>query len=397
MKEVKKFSFLFLCILMLFLVACDKDSIEKPTVQPTAQPTLAPTQEPLKESEGLEMYLDKHKGYYVKGIGTCTDTVIVIPNEYNGEPIVGIHYGAFRDNKNITKVVMNNTIDEIRSNAFSRCENLEEVILNDSLTTLGGDTFSYCTSLKEIKIGDNVKIINLNDFNSCSSLEKVTLGKSVKIIGNNAFSGCKIKEIHFPASLEKIDKSFWTTYLEKITIDPENETYTVRENCLMQGDTLILSNINGTIPEGTTAIGDSAFWNNTTITQIVVPEGVTSIGVGSFAFCSNLSDISLPQSLTLIDQIAFTGCEKLTTIILPKTVEIKRMLFDGCKNLTHIYYEGNSEDWYNVSPAQSIASQKVTFCIYAETEAEMYLTDTTLPNVEWMFWRYVDGEPKIYT
>lgn len=44
----------------------------------------------------------------------------------------------------------------------------------------------------------------------------------------------------------------------------------------------------------TTAIGESAFENNTTIKKITVPDSVTSISSGVFSGCSSLTEITLP-------------------------------------------------------------------------------------------------------
>ena len=42
-------------------------------------------------SEGLSFELNDSKtGYIVTGIGTCTDTEIIIPSKYNGLPVTSI-------------------------------------------------------------------------------------------------------------------------------------------------------------------------------------------------------------------------------------------------------------------------------------------------------------------
>ena len=47
-------------------------------------------------SEGLTYELNIHKdGYIVTGMGTCTDTRVVIPSTYNGLPVMSIAKGAF--------------------------------------------------------------------------------------------------------------------------------------------------------------------------------------------------------------------------------------------------------------------------------------------------------------
>lgn len=74
-------------------------------------------------SEGLDMYLSwDGTRYSLIGIGTCTDTEIVIPNEYNGLPVTDIVDG-FSDNKDITKVVFGSNINYIEYWTFDGCSN----------------------------------------------------------------------------------------------------------------------------------------------------------------------------------------------------------------------------------------------------------------------------------
>ena len=65
-------------------------------------------------SEGLEMTLiGEGNTYTVSGIGTCTDTEILIPLTFNGLPVVAVNAGAFFDNTAITSVVLPDGITSI--------------------------------------------------------------------------------------------------------------------------------------------------------------------------------------------------------------------------------------------------------------------------------------------
>ena len=78
--------------------------------------------------------------YAVIGIGTCSDIVIVIPEEYNGKPVTEIAEKAFYQNKQIVSVQIPQTIQEIGAKAFSGCDNLSSVTLPDKVN-LGLDVF----------------------------------------------------------------------------------------------------------------------------------------------------------------------------------------------------------------------------------------------------------------
>lgn len=71
------------------------------------------------------------------------------------------------------------------------------------------------------------------------------------------------------------------------------------------------------IPEGVSAVGDSAFMYSGRLERVVIPEGVKTIGEQAFAFCPALQEVQLPMSLEDIGCGAFTDCEKLEGLWIP--------------------------------------------------------------------------------
>lgn len=84
-----------------------------------------------------------------------------------------------------------------------------------------------------------------------------------------------------------------------------------------------------------TAIGDSCFEGNTTITGVYIGENITSIGNKAFMNCKNLTMVDftgVPYTIT-VGENAFKKCESLVTIDLPAAESIGRFAFDGCTAL----------------------------------------------------------------
>ena len=155
-----------------------------------------------KASEGLEIsyyYWDEY--YYVSGIGTCTDTDIVIPSEYNGKPVKSISNDAF-ENSRITSVLIPDSVTFIGNNAFSWCKNLASITIPDSVTTIGDYAFDSCKNLASITIPDSVTTIGSYAFYSCESLTSITIPDSVTTIGSYAFYNCEsLTSITIPNSV----------------------------------------------------------------------------------------------------------------------------------------------------------------------------------------------------
>ncbi len=92
------------------------------------------------------------------------------------------------------------------------------------------------------------------------------------------------------------------------------------------------------IPNGVTSIGTQAFAWCSSLTEIVIPNGVTRIEHGAFEYCSSLTEIVIPESVTWIDSNAFKYCSSLTEIVIPNSVtSISGDTFTGCTNLKTMF------------------------------------------------------------
>ena len=119
------------------------------TVKTDTIPKIAP-------SQGLEFTIVYGDGSvyssdycYVSGIGTCTDTNIVIPSEYEGV-----------------------TVRAIGMYAFVNCTSIKSVTIPRGVTDIRQGAFKNCTSLETVTIPGNIKFADYV-FKGCSSLEKI--------------------------------------------------------------------------------------------------------------------------------------------------------------------------------------------------------------------------------
>ena len=91
------------------------------------------------------------------------------------------------------------------------------------------------------------------------------------------------------------------------------------------------------IPEGATAIGDSAFCCCGDLKSVTIPEGVTYIGASAFRDCDRLSNVVIPGSVTFIGDGAFLGCKSLHSVVIPKgMVSIGNWAFADCVGLRNV-------------------------------------------------------------
>ena len=141
-------------------------------------------------SQGLAYSLSADGTYATcTGIGTCTETSIIIAPTYQGKPVTSIGDWAFGNCSSLTSVVIPDSVTTIGEYAFAWCDSLTSVVIPDSVTTIGNSAFYLCRSLTEIVIPDSVTSIGSGAFWNCDSLRSVVIGSGVTSIGGDAFLG----------------------------------------------------------------------------------------------------------------------------------------------------------------------------------------------------------------
>jgi len=103
------------------------------------------------------------------------DTVVVIPEQIDGQNVTIIGMNAFKGNSAITSVTIPETVTLVGENAFSGCVSLTEAVLPETLECIDIGAFSDCTSLAEITVPRSVRYILNDAFLNCTSLECITV------------------------------------------------------------------------------------------------------------------------------------------------------------------------------------------------------------------------------
>ena len=92
------------------------------------------------------------------------------------------------------------------------------------------------------------------------------------------------------------------------------------------------------LPNSVTTIGDNAFMGCSNLTSIVLPDAVTMVGVGTFQGCSSLASVTFGPSVTTIGNVAFEGCSSLTALYIPNAVTmLGNWAFCNCTSLDSLY------------------------------------------------------------
>lgn len=113
-------------------------------------------------------------------------------------------------------------VTEISKNAFYANKNITSVIISDSVTRIGNAAFISCTKMTELVCGAGVEIIENNAFLGCEALAKLHLGSSVKKIGAAAFGACaKLTHIDYEGTEENFGAIENRADMTKISVNYE--------------------------------------------------------------------------------------------------------------------------------------------------------------------------------
>ena len=244
-------------------------------------------------------------------------TEVVIPETYNGRPVYEIEREAFKDCTKLTSVIIPETVVTIDFRAFWNCESLTSIVIPDSVKNIYGNAFFDCMSLKEVKLSENLTELN-NIFWDCTSLESIHIPARVYAISSNEFSDC--------------------TSLKKITVDEDNPYYYSKDNCIIDRQTgvLVKGCKTSVIPEGVTAIGESAFRFVRGIDTLVIPDTVTQIGEDAFYDAEITGKLTIPGSIAVLPEYSFSSSNINELVLSEGVTTIAEDSFDGAaiKKLT---------------------------------------------------------------
>jgi predicted ribosomally synthesized peptide with SipW-like signal peptide len=235
---------------------------------------------------------------------------------------------------------------------------------------VGDDDFSHVSLYKSAyktftNDEDNVTLdfsveLPLDAGNEYQNNKSTSITYAIEAVQYNAntSSGSKAYYEYVPAGSAGLNlTSDNLTYLTYVNGEPTSIQLTADNIDKTATEVVIPSEING-IP--VTSIGENAFANlveapedylnpytyyeNNTLTSVVIPDTVTEISDNAFENCIALSSVTLGNSIKTIGESAFDNCKSLTSITLPDSLtEIKDKAFMYTEGLTSITFPASVE------------------------------------------------------
>ena len=210
----------------------------------------------LNESEKIVFTVDGNGVLTAVSGLTESDMTVEIPSEGGGVAVKEIGQGVFKDNKNIGRL-----------------------IIPDSVKILGYRMCSGCTALREVRLPSGLTVIPDEAFDGCSSLRTINFPETLKEIRSDAFCGTALTGFVAPNSLTGI----WA-YAFK--------------NCADLA-TAELNNVS--------SLGSGAFQNCTALQSVVLSDRMTELSDHVFDGCTALAEINMPDNAIAVPFSMFNG------------------------------------------------------------------------------------------
>ena len=238
-------------------------------------------------TESLEtefVFADLGDGYtVVHYLGNANK--VSIPEYYMEKPVISIDRWAFNSNKTTTKLIVPNSIQEIKKDAICNCSALKTVTLGNGIKTIGANAFGICPLLETINLPEGLTYIGDEAFRECPKLRSMSLPNSIESFGKAMFKG--------------YDNMEYTTYEGGKYLGNNGNPYLVLVGMSSSWNTSI------TIHNKCKLIANGAF-EKINFTELNFGTGVKIIGKLAFSQCKGLTEITFPDSLIKIDDNAFS-------------------------------------------------------------------------------------------
>ena len=399
------------------------------------------------QTEGVLYVLDEAQDcYYVSGY-TGTSKEVYVLSEYESKPVSYVKFEAFKDNTNITKVVLPASVTELKGGVFLNCYNLKYISMT-GVETLNdwnaNNNFLNCINLETVIVGkmfevhaqqfklhNETAVTNPNIYvDGAKSESSISIEYGGDI--NNLLSGdvyykgdaSKCFEWNFDVNGNIVHGAnahnfvdgkckncgVYNTMGVVYNYNEAKDCYYVGDNkTLNEAEVTILSKYNdGTHGEkNVTFVKYCAFNGNGNIRKVVLPASVTSFDGSVFANCANLEYVSMVGvaniNVTTLQELPhkaiygstndftnhnFMNCPKLSTVVVGKNFTVGDAMFmttNGDAASVNIYTLATSASDGGITlNKDNNATLTGNIYYYSETKASGA-------------WHYENGVPTLWT
>ena len=207
-----------------------------------------------------DMTVEVYNGCQLDADGhiTIPPTTIFEGKEYT---VVRIGWYSFSGRTDLKSIDFPSTITSIGTSAFYACP-FSELNFPPNLERIDDFAFSECDSLREVVFPEGLTSIGGMCFADCKKLERIVFPSTVTYIGGDAFRYTAVKSVDIPGSVKEVNGFDRCEQLAEVTVH-----------------------------EGSTSLGDFAFFECPNLKELRLPSTINYLGKW---IVSSLNDLYIP-------------------------------------------------------------------------------------------------------
>lgn len=246
----------------------------------------------------------------------------------------------------IVNLSMCSMLETISIEAFAYCKNVTEILLPNSLQEILNSAFSSCEKISNVTIPASVRKIGSNAFSSCSTFKNVTFepGSNLETLENAVFWNTNVLSFEIPENVSNISGTALSRgRITNLQIHPNNNHLKFKDNIIFSANYSILffvfdSHIESyEIPDSVNILGDYCFYY-LHIKSITIPNSVTTLKDGCFEY-TEISTITIPESVKRIEYHALTSIRELKNITFLGPIDyFENSIIKNCPSLELIIF-----------------------------------------------------------
>lgn len=209
-----------------------------------------------------------------------------------GANVVGTTLVSWDNPKGVIRIP--NGVKDISRDVFRDNDNITSVIIPSSVENIGAYAFNDCNNLVSVQfLGTGLKIIGENAFNYCNNLVSITLPTTLTTISDEAFRGCtKLTSLELPNKLETIGRGAFQNCASITTVS---------------------------IPNSVVSLQKSAYSGCSMLKTLTIGNGLSQLKEYTFEECKSLVTVSIPDNVIAISESTFYGCNSLIALTVSGT------------------------------------------------------------------------------
>ena len=307
--------------------------------------------------DGWYVEIEDGYAYILSALNHDRENPIVVPSKVGDYPVKGLRDNAqpgfIWSRKDPVSVVVSEGIESIGSGVFHTEECISSVTLPSTLKSIGSWALGSI-SLTSISFPEGIETWGEYILSGNEQLTDVHLPLDMTAIPKGTFVNCvSLTSLSIPSGV--------TSFGESAFRGTGFESFTVPTSVTSMGEQVLSYCANlqsAAVPGSVKALPAMAFYQDESLTEIVLGEGMTSIGAEAFSECRKLKSVYIPASMTFIDKDAFPGLSSMT-----------------------VHYGGTEAQWRQLlanSDPNAFQSQRYT----VEYDADMPEIDDPEPDPE---------------